>query len=105
MGMLILERPCQSATPVPQRKFILCYFSWKSMSVQQACLTSDPSHFKQHNRETEGTQRNGTQDVPAGARAFSDPVPRLFPCHLGFPLSPLIFERSLVMHIRVCLPL
>lgn len=39
-GMLILQRPCQSATPVPQHKCILCYFSWKTLRVCNECVLS-----------------------------------------------------------------
>lgn len=71
-----------------------------SLSYQLPGVGSPPSHFKQGNREGEGHSSHRTQDVPAGARAFADTIPRLFPCHLGFPLFSLILERPLVTHIR-----
>lgn len=81
VGMLILERPCQSATAVPQHKCILCYFSWKMMRegserVLSASRCRQSAQPLQTGKEGwGGTASNGTQDAPAGARAFSDTIP------------------------------
>lgn len=81
VGLLILERPCQSATPAPQHKGILCYFSWKTMrachervlSASRCRQSAQPLQTGEQGRG--GTASHGTQDAPAGAGAFSDTSP------------------------------
>lgn len=69
-----------------------------SLSYQLPGVGCPPRHFKQGNREGEGHPSPRTQDVCAGARAFADTIPPLFPCHLGFPLSSLILKRPSETH-------
>lgn len=62
MGMLILQRPCQSAAPVPQHKRILRYFSWKTMRVCNEGVLS-ASRWRQSAQSLQtGTQ--GGRDSP-----------------------------------------
>lgn len=106
VGMLILERPCQSATAVPQHKGILPCFSWKPMTVcSQYVLSASRCRQAARPLQTGGGGRSTEQWSPGWAcwaASLSATIPRLFPWHLGFPLLPLIFffYRPLVIHIR-----
>lgn len=109
MHTMLLQRACQSATPVPQHKCILCCFSWKTMRVCSECVLS-ASRCRQSAQPLQ-TERQGGGGTPRvmepgvrllGPGPFSH-NPRLFPCHLGFlpTVSLDCFLKNLSnIHIR-----